>query len=145
MKTRLVLLAQMFFGQDPSDEIYKNITQKCKAKVVDTIGSRDAMQKSVLPYFIRQTVVSKTEKAKDSEEKTRFICIAEAHESTRQRIESVRKRIHEEQIAGKGENCVLHHNSLHKFIAMLQAMKIPGAKAAVDPEWKQLETLPAWK
>ena len=27
---------------------------------------------------------------------------------------------------------------------MLQAMKIPDAKAAVDKEWKNLETVPAW-
>ena len=27
---------------------------------------------------------------------------------------------------------------------MPQAMKIPGAKAAVDKEWKKLETIPAW-
>ena len=28
---------------------------------------------------------------------------------------------------------------------MLQAVKIPGAKAAVDKEWEKLETSPAWK
>ena len=47
----------------------------------------------------RETVVSKTEKAKASEAKTRFSCIIEVHESTRQRIESVTKRIHEGNIA----------------------------------------------
>ena len=31
-----------------------------------------------------------------------------------------------------------------KFIPMPQAMKIPDAKAAVDKEWKKLETIPAW-
>ena len=79
---------------------------------------------------IRETVVSRTEKAKASEAKTRFSCIAEAHESTRQRIESVMKRIHEEHIAGKGENSVLHYNLVHKFIPMPQAMKIPDAKGS---------------
>ena len=64
--------------------------------------------------------------------------------STRQRIESVTKRIHEEHIAGKGQNSVLHYNLVHKFISMPQAMKIPDAKAAVDKEWKKLETIPAW-
>ena len=34
---------------------------------------------------------------------------------------------------------------MHKLIPMLQAMKIPGAKAAVDKEWKKLETTPAWQ
>ena len=28
---------------------------------------------------------------------------------------------------------------------MLHAMKIPDAKAAVDKEWKKLETLPSWQ
>ena len=48
-----------------------------------------------------ETIVSQTEKAKASEAKTRFSCIAEAHESTRQRTELVTKRIHEEHVAGK--------------------------------------------
>ena len=33
----------------PSDEEYKDIIKKCKAKVGDIKGSCDAMQKSVLP------------------------------------------------------------------------------------------------
>ena len=34
---------------------------------------------------------------------------------------------------------------MHEFIPMPQAMKIPDAKAAVDREWKKLETIPAWE
>ena len=94
---------------------------------------------------IRETVVSKSENAKVSEAKTTFSCIAEAHESTRQRNESMTKRIHKEHIAGKGQNSVFHYNLVHKFIPMPQAMKIPDAKEAVDKERKKLETLPAWK
>ena len=37
-----------------------------------------------------------------------------------------------------------HYNSLHKFVPMPQATKIPDAKAATDKEWKKLETIPAW-
>ena len=37
-----------------------------------------------------------------------------------------------------------HYNLEHKFIPMPQAMTIPDAKAAVDKEWKKLETIPAW-
>ena len=37
-----------------------------------------------------------------------------------------------------------HEDLVHKFIPMPQAMKIPDAKAAVDKEWKKLETIPAW-
>ena len=34
---------------------------------------------------------------------------------------------------------------VHKFISMPQAMKIPDAKAAVDKEWKKVETILAWQ
>ena len=44
---------------------------------------------------------------------------------------------HEDHIAGKGENSLQHHNLVHKFIPMPQAMKIPAAKAAVDKEWEK--------
>ena len=37
-----------------------------------------------------------------------------------------------------------HYKLVHKFIPMPQAMKILDAKAAVDKEWKKLETIPAW-
>ena len=36
-----------------------------------------------------------------------------------------------------------HHNLVHKFIPMPQAMKIPDAKAAVNKEREKLEKLPA--
>ena len=103
------------------------------------------MQKSVLSSWHQENwCFKKTGQAKTSEAKTRFSCVAEAHESTRQRIESVTKRIHEEHIAGRGQNSVLHYNLVHKFVPMPQAMKIPDAKAAVDKEWKKLETTLAW-
>ena len=51
---------------------------------------------------------------------------------------------HEDHIAGKGDNSLQHHNLVHKFIPMLQAMKIPAAKAAVDKEWEKLEKISAW-
>ena len=33
---------------------------------------------------------------------------------------------------------------MYKFIPMLEAMKIPAAKAAVENEWENLEKIPAW-
>ena len=76
----------------------------------DTKGSCNAMERAFSQACIRETGVSKTEKAKESEARTRFSFFTEAHESTRQRIESVTKRIHEEHIAGKGQHSVLHYN-----------------------------------
>ena len=46
---------------------------------------------------------------------------------------------HEDHIAGKGNNSLQHYNLVHKFIHMLQAIKIPAAKAAVDKEWENEE------
>ena len=42
------------------------------------------------------------------------------------------------------EKSMTHYNLVHKFIPAPQAMKIPDAKAAVDKEWKKLETMPVW-
>ena len=95
------------------------------------------MQKSVLPSMHTGNRCLKNKKTKESVAKTGFSCITEAHESTRQRTESVTKRIHEEHIAGNGPNSALHYNLVHRFIPMPQAMKIPDAKAAVDKEWEK--------
>ena len=37
------------------------------------------------------------------------------------------------------------YNLVHTFLPMPQAMNIPEAKAAVDKEWKKLDTIPAWQ
>ena len=47
-------------------------------------------------------------------------------------------KIHEDHIAGKGDNSLQHYHWVHKFIPMPQAMKIPAAKAVVDKEWDKL-------
>ena len=52
---------------------------------------------------------------------------------------------HEDRIAGKGINSLNHHNIVHKFIPMPEAMKIPDAKTAVDKDWGKLEKISAWK
>ena len=54
--------------------------------------------------------------------KTKYACIVEADEST-----YCRKRM----------NSLSRYNLVHTFIPMPQAMKIPGAKAAVDKEWEK--------
>ena len=71
------------------------------------------LQCHVREHAYGKPFVSKTEKSKASEAKTRFSCMTEAHEPTRQRIESVTKRIHEERNAGKWQNSVLHYNLVH--------------------------------
>ena len=54
------------------------------------------------------------------------------------------KFINVDRIAGKGVTSMTQCNLVHKFIPMPQAMKIPNAEAAVDKEWKKIETIPAW-
>ena len=81
----------------------------------------------------------------DTIPKTKYACIMEAHGSTRQRLESSLPKDHEDHIAGKGPNSMTHYHLVHKSIPMPQAMKILDAKAAVDKEWKKLETTPAWQ
>ena len=73
--------------------------------------------------------------------KTKHAWIVEAHRAQRgQRLESSLPKNHEDHIAGKGYTSMTHYNLVHKFTPMLQAMKIPNWKAAVDKEWKKLET-----
>ena len=79
----------------------------------------------------------------EREFKTVYGCIVESHETTRQRAESLQSKTPEDHIASEGFTSMTHQNLVHKFIPMPQAMKIPDAKAAVDNEWKKLETIPA--
>ena len=58
--------------------------------------------------------------------------------------ECVWKNLCQNVIAGKGDDSQKHYNLAHKLMPMLQAMKIPAAKAAVDKEWEKLEKISAW-
>ena len=71
--------------------------------------------------------------------KTKLACILEADESTRLRMGNSMPHYQQDHIAGSGESSLQHYNMVHKFILMLQAMKIPTAKAAVDKEWENWE------
>ena len=51
---------------------------------------------------------------------------------------------HEDHSASKVNPSMSHCNLVHKFVRVPQVMNIPDAKAAVDKEWKKLETIPAW-
>ena len=79
------------------------------------------------------------------EHKTKYAYIVEADESIRKRMEGSFHKNHEDHIARKGKNSLSHYNLVRKFILMLQAMKIPDAKEAVEKEWEELEKIPAWQ
>ena len=76
---------------------------------------------------------------KTNDFKSKFACILEATESTRMRMEESLPKNHEDHIAGKGNNSLQHHNLVHKFIPVPQAMKQQWSK-----EWEKLEKIPAW-
>ena len=82
-------------------------------------------------------------RSKTNDFKSKFACILEASESTRLRMEESLLNYYEDHIAGKGDTSLQHYNLVHKFIPMLQAMKIPAAKSAVDKEWEKLEKMSA--
>ena len=83
-------------------------------------------------------------RGKTTEIKSKLACILEASESTRVRVEESLPNYHEDLIGGREDNSLQHYKLVHKFIPMLQAMKIPAAKAAVDKEWEKIEKIPAW-
>ena len=68
--------------------------------------------------------------------KTKYACLVEADGSVRIRMEGSQSKNHEDHISGKGVNSMGHYNLVHKFIPMLEALKIPDAKAAVEKEWE---------
>ena len=99
--------------------------------------SRNARRKSEVPMDVAmlckketynpsrfQEIVRKSD-ASNKFLKTQYACFVEAHESTRQRLESSLPKNHGDHIAGKGYNSMTHYNLVHKFIPMPQAMKIP--------------------
>ena len=53
---------------------------------------------------------------------TKPACLVEAHESTRNRLESTLPKDHEDRIAEKGFNSSGHYHLVHKFGPMPQAM-----------------------
>ena len=75
---------------------------------------------------------------------TRYACIAEAHESVRERIKETQLQDHADHVAETGFNSLSHFNLVHKPIppppspsphpssSPPQAIKIPDGKAAVD-------------
>ena len=64
--------------------------------------------------------------------KTKYACIVDADETMRIRLERVPHRYHEDHLSAKVINSLSRKHLVHRFIPMLQAIKIPGAKAAVE-------------
>ena len=93
---------------------------------------------------LRETASESDESNKIPHTQKKHACIVESHESTRKRLEPTLPKDQEDHIEGKRYNSISHYNSVHKFIPMPQAMKIPEAKAAVDKDSKRFQ-FGSWK
>ena len=107
-------------------------------------NARKKLETSVAPAMPCKIMKKNCGSGGSNKIKTKLACILEANESTRLRMGISVPHHHEDHIAGKGDNSLQHHNLVHKFIPITQAMKIPAAKAAVDKEWETLEKISAW-
>ena len=117
----------------PEDKEFKEAIKNARKKLATSVAP-------AMPCKI----MKKCGSGGSDKNKTKLACFLEADESTRLRMGNSSPNNHEDHIAGKGENSLQHYNLVHKFILMLQAMKIPAAKAAVDKEWDKLEKISAW-
>ena len=119
---------------DPKDKEFKETIKNARKKLETSVAS--AMPCKIMKKNCGSGGSNKI--------KTKLACILEADESTRRRMGNSVPNYHEDHIAGKGDNSLQHYNLVHKFIPMLQAMKIPSAKVAVDKDWEKLEKIPVW-
>ena len=122
---------------DPEDKEFKETIKNARMKLETSVAP-------AMPCKINKNSQNLVTHGKSNKIKTKLACILEASESARLRMGKSLPIRHEDHIAGKGENSLQHHNLVHKFIPMPQAMKIPAAKAAVDKEWEKLEKISAW-
>ena len=118
---------------DPEDKEFKETIKNARKKLETSVAP-------AMPCKIMKNCGN----GSSNKIKTRLACILETDESTRMRMGNSIPHYHEDHIAGKGDNSLQHYTLVHKFIPMLQAMKIPAAKAAVDKEWENLEKKSAW-
>ena len=122
------------------DHVHVGCTQRIK-------NARRKLETPVAPAMPRKTC-KKSEhgetRSKTNEFKSKIACVLEASESTRLRLEESLPNLHEDHIAGKGDNSLQHYSLVHKFIPMPQAMKIHATKTTVYKEWEKLEKISAW-
>ena len=104
---------------DPEDKEFKETIKNARKK----------LETSVAPAMPCK-IVKNCGNGASNKIQSKLACILEADESTRMRVGNSIQHNHEDRIAGKGENSLQHYKLVHKFIPMLQAMKIPAAKAA---------------
>ena len=56
--------------------------------------------------------------------KTKYACVVDADECTSPRLEGAGHKPHQDHITAKGINSMTHYSLVHKFIPILQALKV---------------------
>ena len=104
------------FFIDPEDKEFKETIKNARKKLETPVAP-------AMPCKTSKKSKHGETRGKSNEIKSKLACILEASESTRLRMESL-PNYHEDHIAGKGDKSLQHHNLVHKFISMPQAIKI---------------------
>ena len=112
------------FFFEPDDEEFKRIM-------------KNACRKLEIPMPAAMSCKLQRDKHRETsgtvgQHKTQYACKDEADESMRIPLEVSQNKNHADHIAGKDTNSLSHCNFVHNFVPMLEAMKIPDAKAEVD-------------
>ena len=105
---------------DPEDKEFKETIKNARKK----------LETSVAPAMPCKIMKKNCGSDGSNTVKTKLACILEADESTRLRMGNSVPNYHEDHIAGKGENSLLHYNLVHKFIPMPQAYEDSGSESS---------------
>ena len=89
------------YSIDPNDEEYKHIIKNARNKLEIPMADPMPCRRSESSRVTR-AVNLKRAKASEKIQKMKFDCNVEAHESKRPRMDSVKKKNHEDHKAGKG-------------------------------------------
>ena len=131
-----------FYFIDPDDEEYKGILENATRKLERLVAPATPCKRP--PKGITK-VYGKSEIASEKTPKTVYECMVESHESTRQQVESSPPKIMKTTLQAKGLlRCHITIWSTSLFLCH-KRWKFRMQEAAVDKEWKTLETIPAWQ
>ena len=135
------------FFLEPNDEEFKLTVKAARRKL-------EVPMPAAMPCKIPIKSSRETHRS-IGKRKTKYACVVDADESTRPRLEGAGHKPHQDHITAKGTKSMTHYSLVHKFIPMLQALKIPDAKAAMEKNvkhwrkfrhgsWRRSETRKKW-
>ena len=118
---------------DPEDEEHKETIKYARKKLDTLFGSGYSLQDGDKKAFFGAT--GNCSEWRHSLTQENQVCLyCGSLRITRKRVESTLPRNHDDHIAEKRFNSLIHYNLVEQLIPMLQAMLIPDAKAAVKKE-----------